>query len=1775
MTLKQRHQQVDQGRFKPPAHEAHRKQFTEAEAVAEAKKSAARARSVAGTGRTAASIKGAAAAVPGGDVDYVAVVGSEGSYRSVVGASPLGPDPLTGQVFEGETLLASAEITHSDYTTDADGKLADVLHQVKVTWEVGCGSDVVDYDTGQVVTAHSGAYSLVHPEVSDPVVTLQLSVDPEQCAGAVPNIGNFSVTALATVVDVAGGGRGGVVTLMTLARGIPNDQTYGCAPECTSLSTAFAQPQAQRGASVNTATGAFSGSYTDVQQPSVGGGLDLTRRYSSNNTTTGSLGQGWTLPWDAQLTKDAAGNVTYTSESGAKYPYTRKSDGTFTAPSTSRSSLKAQTDGTYTLTTPDKQTLTFDSGGHLTSSKNRSGQGVTYRYAAGHLASVTDAAGRSSTTTYTGDLLSRVQLADGRHVDYGYAAGRLTSVTGTDGKQTSYGYDTEGRLASTQDAAGHYPVRNTYDSQGRVATQKDALGNSTTYTYRSGETDTTAPDGGVWTDVYAHNYLLVQYDPFGNRTFYSYDGSANLIRATDPLGHFTAYAYDTSNRLTTETDPSGARWRYAYDTNGNLSKSTDPDVHATTYTYTTDNLLATVKDPLANVTSFTYTSTGQFATETDPLQNTTTYGYDAAGNQTSVRAPSGATTTQSFDQSGRVITSTDARGNASGADPTAFTTKYAYDDGDRLLKVTDPKGRITTRGYDDVGNPTSITDATQKTTSTTYDAANRATGGTDAAGNTTQRSYDAMGRLLSATDAAGSRTTYTYDKAGRSLSMTTPRGNTAGADAVQYTWKYGYDAVGNNTTVTDPLNHTTATTYTADGLPESVTDPLGNVQTYSYDDMGNVVRAMDALNRTTISTYNANNQVATVRDRNSNTVTYGYDAAGRLTSQTSPMGNKTTYAYNTDGLLTDTVEPRGNVTGADPAQYTWHTSYDASGNATGQTDPLGNKTSNTYDTVGNVTESTDALGKKTGYGYDDLDRLTKITAPDGGITTLGYDALSNLTSRLDANQHTTAYAYDKAGHITKITDPLARATSYAYDADGNRTTITNARSQSISNTFDGRGLLSKTTYSDGTPSVTYTYDAAGRISTVADGTGTRTLTYDAEARPLTITSPGSTNPFKYTYNGDGTVKSRTYPDGYAISYVYDADGRIKTQATSGKTVTYGYDPAGNLTSAQLPTTTPLTESRTYDRVGNLASVSEGTGARQLTRDPNGRIVSDQFKDATTTGLASRYGYDDTGHLTQACTDTLATTSCLGGTSGTVYSYDKVGNLSTTKTGATTVTNTFDAADQLTKRVVGTTTTNLTYDTDGNLTKDATGTYAYDAASRIKSATIGANSFTFGYDADGNRTTSNKNGTLDRTTRWDLNNPLAQIATDTNSTGALIADYNYNPAGIPQAINQTTGVFYLLHDPQDSISAVRDATGAATYTYKYSPWGEATGTAATTNGQNSPFAFDGQYTDPYLTGRLALRARSYAPALGRFATTDPVPADVGSANSSLYVYANNDPVNQADPSGNCPWCVSAGIGAAFGAVIEGGIYSWQHRHGGFTWGGLAGASGEGALTGAIAGLLMPGAGNAIARGLGFTGGRALATSAIVNAGVGAAFSWGLNEVHCRPTGPWDLLFGAAGGASSSLLGPAFNWIKGKFSPSPSVPPRFGPGAAHSSDPAVASSEKPGPHLALGLRDIRGGERDILGTFAREKGAIQYSDPIFGLPAGGATMTTKQVADMIELVVAKKGKISFNMQAIMNIDEMLSGAPTYAGRSVTADELRYVCGHESARAITTFYNGPAPC
>jgi RHS repeat-associated protein len=103
---------------------------------------------------------------------------------------------------------------------------------------------------------------------------------------------------------------------------------------------------------------------------------------------------------------------------------------------------------------------------------------------------------------------------------------------------------------------------------------------------------------------------------------------------------------------------------------------------------------------------------------------------------------------------------------------------------------------------------------------------------------------------------------------------------------------------------------------------------------------------------------------------------------------------------------------------------------------------------------------------------------------------------------------------------------------------------------------------------------------------------------------------------------------------------------------------------------------------------------------------------------------------------------------------------------------------------------------------------------------------------------------------------------------------------------------------MLPDHLGSVRQVVDADGNVVQSTSYTPFGEV---MESEGSRQSVFGFTGEQTDE--TGLMYLRARYYAPGVGRFITVDPWRGDMTkpmSSNSWLYVYAN--PVNMIDPSG---------------------------------------------------------------------------------------------------------------------------------------------------------------------------------------------------------------------------------------------------------------------------------
>ena len=134
--------------------------------------------------------------------------------------------------------------------------------------------------------------------------------------------------------------------------------------------------------------------------------------------------------------------------------------------------------------------------------------------------------------------------------------------------------------------------------------------------------------------------------------------------------------------------------------------------------------------------------------------------------------------------------------------------------------------------------------------------------------------------------------------------------------------------------------------------------------------------------------------------------------------------------------------------------------------------------------------------------YNLMGYRTLLDDPDLGQVTSTYNTFGELVSQTDS-QGTTTYTYDKLGRVTREQRPDVTINS-VYDTNY-------------------KGALTSSSASNGT-SVTYQYDAYGRIHTQTDVIGTKIYT--------TQTS----------YNNLGKVNVITYPSGLTVKHEYASNG---------------------------------------------------------------------------------------------------------------------------------------------------------------------------------------------------------------------------------------------------------------------------------------------------------------------------------------------------------------------------------------------------------------------------------------------------------------------------------------------------------------------------------------------------------------------------------------------------------------------------------------------------------
>lgn len=928
---------------------------------------------------------------------------------------------------------------------------------------------------------------------------------------------------------------------------------------------------------VDTSTGYYGDSWTDLSTPGRGMPLDFTRSYAesiadpagpnASLALNGPFGYGWTYSYNLSAATNATtGDVTVTQEDGSQVTFTNAS-GTYTPAAPRYDATLTKSGSAYTFTRRSKEVFTFDSAtGRLTQETDLVGSKASPVYAtklaydtSGHLSTITDPGGRVYTLTWTGSHITGLKDTAGRQVTYGYsAAGDLTDVYGAgttrtpsllNDDHTVYTYTAAHLMASVRkpvqygSTATPTPVTSmTYDTSERVLTQTDPDGNTTGFTY--------GPDAG--TGLVAGQTLV-----------------------TDPAGHKTLDTY-ADGLLTAETKGYGS-------------------AAAGTWTYTYDPVslgISSIADPDGNLQTFAYDDHGNQTSASDARGFTTSHAYDDNDNLIQTVDPSGLQTIYGYDESGHIA--------AGGTGYQLLTsTTQQVDDGA-------VPSRTTASYYDDTAHPGDVTRTV------------------DARGNTSRAAYDTAGDRTSTTDAEGDQTLYGWDTArGLLTSTVSPLGTAAGTTTActppaKGCTTYAHDAWGHVTTTTDPLGHTTKAGYDADGNQTSATDGNSKKTVYGFDAAdrqttetrpdssvlktvhnsdGTIQKTVDAAGATTVYSYDGQGAKATRTDPGNRTTRWDHDPAGLLTKVTDPSNRTTTYTYDPAGQPTSVSYSDGatpNVTAI---------TYSPSGLRTSMTDGTGTSTW-TYDVFGELTAQSDGAASAVTYTYD----------ADGNQATVTYPGTGTVTD-----------SFDKADRINGLTDWNGKATAFGYDADGDWTTSTYPN-----------GTVTTTTYDNADQPVTDTLAKAG--TTLASLTYARdNAGQDAGDTPTGL--PGSAQTYHYTPNeqvdsatAGSTVTTFAYDSADnptqvgAVHQVFDTSNRLCWSTTttpapgatcaspaSGST-TYSYDPEGDRTTAVTGSTTTTSS---YDQVGRLTGYSQGTTAATYAYNGSGQRTAKTVGGATT------------------------------------------------------------------------------------------------------------------------------------------------------------------------------------------------------------------------------------------------------------------------------------------------------------------------------------------------------------------------------------------------------------------------------------------------------------------------------------------------------------------------------------------------------------------------------
>jgi RHS repeat-associated protein len=720
---------------------------------------------------------------------------------------------------------------------------------------------------------------------------------------------------------------------------------------------------------------------------------------------------------------------------------------------------------------------------------------------------------------------------------------------------------------------------------------------------------------------------------------------------------------------------------------------------------------------------------------------------------------------------------------------------------------------------------------------------------------------------------------------------------------------------------------------------------------------------------------------------------------------------------------------RAQITAPDDGRF--EVAYDDASQVRELVDPSGNVTAFRRDATGRIIEIRRADGSRYGFDWAPDGTVRAIHWPDGTACLFRHDEQGRLIQVEDEAGQVRTQDYDEYGRLERIDFGDGRALSFAFDAageldqavepdgtridyadavpDGAATVLRNGRlrllvravadgeevlqvhpdgSQLRSRFEKGRRVLSATADSK----VQFTYDAAGLL--VAEDVNGAVVTWERDA--------------------SGLLSAIVDPDGRRTIFERDAAGRLsRVHAPDGAAWELCHTAGGTLERIVHPN--GLVARRRHNALGLLEGMVVDKPMPEPGEHPlldvawtyDGR---DRVRQETQAGLGRR-------HFTYAAGGRLVRVDADRPENGEAYELDARGNRLVSNGAAAR----FDLADRITAwndEPIG-------HDGDGNVAACVLpvghARLIHDSFGRLAEVRTAGMTARYRYDAIGRRadkTIHAPDGTVRATTRyrWAASMLISEVV---EVAGAPPQRIDYIPApdlGVHlgmriEEARRAARVYCLHQGRRNEVLMMTDHRARPVWEGRYTAFGEARVRDAIVH---QPFRLMGQYHDAE-TGLHYNVARYYHPGLGRYLERDPLGFAGGSWND--YLYADGDPLNRVDPTGEFLPVLLAG--AAIGAGIGAGIEMWRQYRANpdapFDWGRI----GKEAAVGGAVGVIGAAAGIALAPFAGALGAGALAVAgggALVG-GIGAAIeACAEAELRGEPINVAELLRTAGIGAT---------------------------------------------------------------------------------------------------------------------------------------------------------------